>query len=493
MTVGGRMPKRQEALGRGSIDSLQKLLWGLLLVSFPFTDVSIWPKVMKMFGQPTIVIAMLLGILVLAEGIARPRSIFIPKGRSVGLFGLVLAILGLSFFVNHPINPYMWPGHSPWVMSAKQIIQWTADGAIVYFTLRFVRTWKDLRYALSCYFFGFLACVASAGLEMWAARNPIGIAATIFKALHNLGFQESGRLDLLAQEPSWAADYVLCVLPLLICGSYYWKRRAWKLFWSAVALLLFFGTFSLGGFASLVAAAVIVPMAYVRKGSRGSVVALLLLVGILTLAMVNSSKGKRFVGDRISDIFENGLGPSIPDFSAQQRLAAAQAAFGIFLEHPWTGVGIGKSPFYLFRAYPRWGLEERNITAATFWNSYSPESAATFNLYVQMLAETGILGGVVLVSLLVSMLADCYKAMSRAKETWKRRAFAGILMVLVGLAIHYNAESLTGLRYWFFIWGLAMCAPHLQMQDDPELTKRMSVSLALAPFQPRGNFREVKT
>jgi hypothetical protein len=485
--IGVRTAVRDLAAERGQgqtrLDPLQRFLWGALVTSFPFTAASLWPNRMKTFGEPAVVFTGLLAALTLLAAMLPRGTRFIPRGRSAILLSLFLAIIGASFFVNYPINPYMWPGHSPWLKSAKQLTQWFTDGVVVYLTLRFVRTWSDFRFAMKCFFIGFLCTVGAAVLNLAAIRWPEGHAASLFALLHNGAWSgQTTRLSLLAFEPSLAGDYMLSIVPLLVCGSYYWKSRGWTIMWSIVAVVLFCGTFSLGSFGSLFAACIIVAVVYGRRGSKGLLVGSLLLATVLLVAVVTSSKGAQFLGDRVTSILQNGLDPSeISDLSTRQRLADAEAAFGIFLDHPITGVGIGKAEFFMYGAYPVWALSQTDVSSQTFNNmtpdasSYSPDGAVSFNLFLQLFAETGLLGGTAFVVLLLSMLADCYVSLNTAQEKWKRKVFAGILFALVAQIIHYNATmTWSGMRYWFFIWGLAICAPNLLKQKDPKMPERLA-------------------
>lgn len=470
---------------RQEFDSLQRFLWGALIASFPFTAFEIWPSRMKQFGEPAVLIAALLGVLVLGDAVLRPQKVFIPKGRSAWLLLLFMVVIGASFFISHPINPYMWPGHSPLTKSAKQIAQWFVDGWVAYLTLRFVRTWKDLRFAFKCQFIGLLLVAGSAFLEVAALHWPGGRVDMLYRFLHNGGMENSGRFNLLGYEPSIAADYLLSLIPLLVCGAYYWKSKRWTILWSGVAMVLFCGTFSLGAFGALFAAALLVGIVYARRGSKGMLVGLSLLLIVLVASVVTSSKGERFLGDRVSEMLDSGLDPSsISSFSTRQRLASAEAAFNLFVEHPWVGVGVGKSPFYLYATYPVWALNQADLRAGFSDTDVLPMS---LNLFLQVMAETGVVGTVIFVALLLSMLADCYGAMNATKERWKRAVFAGILFALVVQVIHYSAMSWTGMRYWFFIWGLAICAPGLLKQKDFKLPERRILvgKMASARYEAR--------
>ncbi|MGH9327676.1 MAG: hypothetical protein ACRD2B_13485, partial [Terriglobia bacterium] len=133
------------------------------------------------------------------------------------------------------------------------------------------------------------------------------------------------------------------------------------------------------------------------------------------------------------------------------------------------GVGVGKSSFYIYNSYPVWALSQSNLTGLNGPETTLPMS---YNMFVMMLAETGLVGGAIFVALLFSMLADCYRAMNLAKDRWKRAVFAGILFALAAQIVHYNAMSWLDFRYWFFIWGLAICAPRLLKLNDPRMAIR---------------------
>jgi hypothetical protein len=82
------------------------------------------------------------------------------------------------------------------------------------------------------------------------------------------------------------------------------------------------------------------------------------------------------------------------------------------------------------------------------------------------------------------MLADSYRAVRGAKEKWKRGALAGIFFALVAQIFHYFALNDFAFRYWFFIWGLAICSRRLVVQDDPRMTQRKP-GFAYPAFAPQ--------
>jgi O-antigen ligase len=114
----------------------------------------------------------------------------------------------------------------------------------------------------------------------------------------------------------------------------------------------------------------------------------------------------------------------------------------------------------------------------------TPGGISSNNQFIELLASTGLPGCLLFVAFLLSMLADSYGAVRCAKEKWKRRALAGIFFALVAQIFHYFALNDFAFRYWFFIWGLAICSRQLVMKDDRRMARRKP-GFVYPPFAPR--------
>ena len=68
------------------------------------------------------------------------------------------------------------------------------------------------------------------------------------------------------------------------------------------------------------------------------------------------------------------------DLSFQQRIATSQVGLDMFVDHPWLGVGLGCSVI----AWPLYAPQ----------GLYTTGALVTHNTVIQVLGETGILGGV---------------------------------------------------------------------------------------------------
>lgn len=121
-----------------------------------------------------------------------------------------------------------------------------------------------------------------------------------------------------------------------------------------------------------------------------------------------------------------------------ERMATWQAAWGMFSDHPWSGIGLGSFE----SAYTDYAIP--------YWRLYPPDHA--HNYYLNLLAETGILG--LTVYLLFSLTAIVYAGLSLRGVRWNNIGVSsaaifnspaitlGILGSLIALSIHNLFDNL---------------------------------------------------
>jgi O-antigen ligase len=128
--------------------------------------------------------------------------------------------------------------------------------------------------------------------------------------------------------------------------------------------------------------------------------------------------------------------------------------------------------------------------AAYFWNLYmgSQYSMSTHNNYMDVLAQTGLVGGVVFVWLLVALLVAGWQARSFWRSGFEggfaQGAFAGLLGLLVGMSqgdwfipFVYN-QTIAGFRFtvhsWVFLGFLTSLALIRERQSAERALVRTS-------------------
>ena len=123
-----------------------------------------------------------------------------------------------------------------------------------------------------------------------------------------------------------------------------------------------------------------------------------------------------------------------------------------FLRHPINGTGAG--------------------TYATLWTRYGRSTARILNahsLYLEELAELGIVGGGVVIAVVVSILvALARRARGPGRSVWAA-LFAGALMWAVHAGVDWDWQMPAATAWVFAAGGLALAAP----VERPKRTARL--------------------
>jgi O-antigen ligase len=110
-------------------------------------------------------------------------------------------------------------------------------------------------------------------------------------------------------------------------------------------------------------------------------------------------------------------------------------ALGAYRDHPWTGVGLGADGFYIYQNLPDWIM----TMVPEIASQLSPTSALypnAKNLYVRLLAETGLIGFVLFLAFQLFILGDTIAALRQRVALWRYLGIAALFSWL-GI-IFYN-------------------------------------------------------
>jgi len=166
-------------------------------------------------------------------------------------------------------------------------------------------------------------------------------------------------------------------------------------------------------------------------------VAALALIGVAFLGSLNLIPS--FIADRFSGITDyigvfdvRGVKVDDANFAVVDRMAHWQAAVGMFAQNPVLGVGFGNyAPAYPLYNLPRW----------------DEALGHAHNYYLNIAAETGVLGLLAYLFLWASALWQAWRAV-RISSGWQRGAAAGLLGMIIALSLHNAFDNL-------FVHGMA--------------------------------------
>jgi putative inorganic carbon (HCO3(-)) transporter len=246
------------------------------------------------------------------------------------------------------------------------------------------------------------------------------------------------------EQPNPYAGYLGLTLPLAVglvlaavvpVGK---RVRGWWLVWAVVCGLLMLValvmSWSRGAQIGFVAAVAVMALAVVARSGRGVVLgaafaALLVYVLLIGgISVVPHSVVQRFndfvpyVG--VADV--RGMEITDANFAVLERMAHWQSALEMWTDHPWLGVGIGNyEPVYERYALPFWPFALGHA----------------HNYYLNIAAESGVLGVGAYLLVWISALLGAYHATRRASG-WYWGIALGVLGVLIHLSVHNLFDNL---------------------------------------------------
>jgi O-antigen ligase len=323
------------------------------------------------------------------------------------------------------------------------------------------RTEEDLRFSIKWLLAGFVMDILWSGIQSLAFYTPLLKKVTVTHWQRAFSMRElvkTNRVSGLAYEPAWLAGQIATVYLPWLFASLLTRLRVTRFKWLEIillgfAVLLLLATFSRGGLLTAVGASLLtflfVGRAELRAGwdwftsgfQRGSnfllrVGVIVLLVGALVGAGLFLSQ-KGYITRLFSTRAEN-LEDFIIENSAGARGAYTFGALGAYEENPVTGVGLGASGFYIYQHLPDWAL----TTVPEIARQLSPDNRLypnPKNLYVRLLAETGLIGFFIFCAFLFSVLGDALKSL-QSKTVFSR--YLGIAGIFSWFAIAlYNVTQ----------------------------------------------------
>ena len=232
----------------------------------------------------------------------------------------------------------------------------------------------------------------------------------------------------------WLFFVALCAVATGMALIMSWSRGAWLGFAAAVAVFLLF-----------------LP----KRRFLGILVvacaAILLLVGSASGILPESIVGRlSTIGDdlRIGDI--RGVELTEENFAVIERLAHWQAGVEMARDNLWTGVGFGNYE----AAYENYRLL-----------NWAHPLGHAHNYYLNILAETGVLGSVAYLLFWSAVLFQAYKLLGRL--SWPERGVAvGLLAAWTALSVHHFVDKLYVNNLYIFLGVMLGLQQILDIQND---------------------------
>jgi len=460
-----------------NIDKLTRFLWGAVLLTIPVTSFRYFPGL----GETTYVrplafypLAFLLLILLIQLLRNKIRS---PWPGSLLVLGAFLLAILASSMVGILHVPLELRGQTYW---GRFMRAWATViiGLCFFVTAVWMnRDEDDLRFSVRWLLAGLVLDIAWSGVQSLAFYTPLLEKVTV--TYWQLAFSmrelvKTNRVSGLAYEPAWLAGQLATVyLPWLFAAvltKVHFTRFKWlEALLLGLSGLLLLGTYSRGGLVTAVGAAALTLLLVggerMRAGWRWFysgfkrnervfkrwLYAIGLRFGLILLVLLAFVGAFLFLGQkgyfaRLWNTQANSPVDFIIENSAGARAAYNWSGLATYDEHPWLGVGLGASGFYMYDNLPDWAL----TTVPEIARQLNPSNRLypnPKNLYVRIMAETGIFGFAFFLAYLFGLLGD---ALSFLRKPDLLR-FLGVASLYSWLAIslfNLTQDSFTTPNIW---------------------------------------------
>lgn len=465
------------------LHQMERFLWALTLVTVPVTSFRFLPfmgantQVRPLSLYPAILLLGLLAIRCVQE-----RRLLFWSNALLPLlgFGMVAILSSTVGFFMAPMdlfqNTYENRVLRAWITFAVGFV-------FLVTSIIMNRKEQELKFTLKWLYVGFLIQAGWSLVQLFNFYVPNEQLRTVIGNLVNsiqttlvvAGLAPHQRISGLTLEPSWLAAQVMTIyMPLAFASvlkNYRWDRHVWfapVILVASIFLLIF--TFSRSGILIATAAMFLTLLftgwkqinqawrwfLYPFRLTNSTLVqrtielGLRVIIIVAILASVTGGISLLAQNSYFAQIWKSqktDVVAYIVDIYAGPRLAYALAGWTIFEQHPWTGVGLGATGLYFFQALPDWS----HFNIPEISQLLSPGSQIypnTKNLYIRLLAETGIVGFWLFISFYLLLLG---KILSLLRSRRKDLIFVGTASFLAWFAIvalGFTQDSFAMLNIW---------------------------------------------
>lgn len=449
---------------------IARFLWGAALFTLPVTSFRYFP----FLGESTYVrplalypIALLLPLLVMQLG---QRKTSPPgSGTWAPLLGFVL-IAAAATSLGILLDPLPMRGHE---YLGRVIRAWTTLTIGLAFLLAAAwmnRSEDDLRFSIKWLLAGFAVDILWSGVQSLAFYTPLIEKVTVTHWQRSFSMRElvrTNRVSGMAYEPAWLAGQIATVYLPWLFAALLTRLRVTRSKWLELILLgfaivLLLATFSRGGLLTAAGAAVLTFLVAGRAELRhawiwfvsgfrgggnwllrlGAVVLLLAALGGAGLFLSQKGYVTRLFSTRADSVEE-----FIIENSAGARAAYTFGGLGAYEESPVLGVGLGASGFYMYDHLPDWAL----TTVPEIARQLNPENRLypnPKNMYVRILAETGLVGFFIFVAYLFSVLGDALRALQSGTTVGRYLGIAGLFSWFAVALYNITQDSFATPNIW---------------------------------------------
>jgi O-antigen ligase len=454
---------------RPDMEALTRVLWAATLLTLPVTSFRYFPAgdgtyVRPLAFYPLGLLFIALLIQLLRRKVTLPRVTALTPLMAFMLVALISSAAGIGLA---PV-----PLHGQEVIS-RIIRAWLTIGVGVMFFVAAAWMNRDeeaLRFSIRWLLAGFILDIlwsALQGATFYLHVLPKPLVTQWQRAFSLRELIRINRISGMAYEPSWLAGQITTIYLPWLFAALLARERVARFKWLEPCLLvlgavLLLATFSRGGLLTAAAAGgltlILVGRVQLRSAWRwltrrpGMARDWVLRGSVVLVCLAATAGAIVFLGQKgyIARLW-NTRASSMSDFliqnSAGARAGYILGALQAYQDHPWLGVGLGASGFYIYQGLPDWVM----TTVPEIARQLSPDSTLfpnPKNLYARLLAETGLIGFVLFAAFQFSLLGDALTALKAPGSIWRFLGVAAIFTWLALIVYNLTQDSLATPNLW---------------------------------------------
>lgn len=257
-----------------------------------------------------------------------------------------------------------------------------------------------------------------------------------------------------AKEGSCFGNYISIIFPWLIIGALYLKKEKKAIYCCFLAIILVIFSYSRIAYGTifLEVFSMIIMLNRFRKNlfSIKCGVFLFVIVSCLGYYILNIDSGNSF--DKITGVFLSFSDEAEEGriSSNLTRLGLQVAAVGMFIDNPIIGLGLAQFQFNVVEYLPLWSYLSPEIQEVVNPGNRDVFYGA-FNTHLRILAETGIFGFLLWISLMVFGLKNYTYVLSNVKKENRDIIKLIILSYIASFVAFMNFDTFDVFWYWILL------------------------------------------
>ncbi|MFM8319332.1 MAG: O-antigen ligase family protein [Chloroflexota bacterium] len=463
--------------------------WALLLLALPVTSFPYFPAAM---GGEALVRPLSIYPLVLLFAISfLPRLFTRPVSRTVLVLLPFVLLAGVSSALSllQGIEPAL--GISVEARVLRGFLTLLIGCAFYAIIAQLPDTLEDLRFSMRWLFAGYSAALAWGTIQalVMLSQDPIWFQRISALQTHiSIRPLRLDRISGMTYEPHWFAEQlILVLLPWSLAAlltnttafNFRWRRLTVEALLVAWTVLLLPFTFSRSGLGSMLVVVFLSVLLFrpinglagSRLGwlrRRGLEVLLTLLVVALPIYLIGA-RNPFFA--RLWQYWERP-NPSLSGYLSylgfDARVVYSQAAFNTYQAYPLMGVGLGNYAFYFEEMLPYRPIAQVPEVLLMITPEPGRDRLITAkNLYLRLLAETGIIGTTAFLAFVIANLGNALFLWLDRRSEWQVWGVASLCGLLAFSLSALTFDSFVIPNMWV-LFGLITAATRVMIHSAPQ-------------------------